>query len=101
MTSQQEEWAERRDELKKTLISLGLPGELGDALAKMLKSPKAIQRMTAYLNYEKPKKAEVVVDEALAIMTEIDLWRQKKQMEEANARYNEMFYYGFGDDEDE
>ena len=101
MTSQQEEWAEKRNELIKALNSLGFESELGEALAKMLKSPKAIARMTAYLYYDKPKKAEVVVDEALAIMTEIELWRQKKEMEEANAKYNEMLYERYLQEDDE
>jgi hypothetical protein len=42
------------------------------------KSPKAIDRMTAYLGYVKPTKAELVVDEMLAIRSEIDAWREKK-----------------------
>lgn len=32
----------------------------------------------------------------LAICSEIDAWRDKKASEEANARYNEMLYYGLG-----
>ena len=40
-----------------------------------------------------------VVDEMLAIRSEIDAWRDKKASEEANAAYNEMLYYGLGDDE--
>ena len=36
----------------------------------------------------------------LAIRSEIDAWKEKKAGEEANARYNEMLYYGFSDDEE-
>ncbi len=55
--------------------------------------------MTAYLGYVKPKKAEIIIDEMLAIMSEIETWREKKTSQEANARYNEFMYYGT-DDED-
>ena len=44
---------------------------------------------------------EEVVDEMLAIRSEIETWRAKKDSEDANARYNEMLYYGLGNDEDE
>ncbi len=50
--------------------------------------------MIAYLNYVKPKSAEVMVDEMIAICSEIEAWRQKKTAEEANSAYNEMLYYG-------
>ena len=36
----------------------------------------------------------LVVDEMLAIRSEIDAWREKKASQEANARYNEILYYG-------
>ena len=41
-----------------------------------------------------------VWDEMLAICSEIDAWRDKKASEEANARYNEMLYYGLGMEEE-
>ena len=93
------EWAQTRDELCAAVEALGFPAELGDACAKHLGSPKAMRRMIAYLQYEKPKKAEIVVDEMLAIRSEIDLWKEKKAAEEANRKYNEMLYYGpFGEE---
>ena len=87
-------WARARDDLVRSIESLGFPAELGEAIAQHLGSPKAIERMTAYLNYEKPASEELIVDEMLAIRSEIDAWREKKASEEANARYNEMLYYG-------
>ena len=59
-----------------------------------------MERMISYLNYVKPKTEELVVDEMLAIKSEIDAWKEKKASEEANARYNEMLYYGLTDDMD-
>ena len=80
--------------------TVGFPAELGEAIAKHLGSPKAMDRMISYLRYVKPKTEELVVDEMLAIRSEIDAWKEKKASEEANARYNEMLYYGFGDDDE-
>ena len=97
MISNQRLWTRTKDELVQTVESLGLPTELGEAIAKHLGSPKAMERMISYLHYVKPKSEELVVDEMLAIRSEIDAWREKKASEEANARYNEMLYYGLGD----
>ena len=97
MISNQRLWSRTRDELVQTVESLGLPAALGNAIAKHLGSPKAMERMIAYLNYVKPRNEELVVDEMLAIRSEINAWREKKASEEANARYNEMLYYGLGD----
>ncbi len=83
------EWLRARDGLASALAALGHPTELCEPLAKQLGSPKAIQRMTAYLRQAKPRSIEEVVDEALAICSEIDAWRQKKASEQANARYTE------------
>ena len=95
------EWIRAKDALVREMSELGFPEELGEMIARHLGSPKAIRRMTAYLEYEKPKKAEVVVDEMLAIRSEIDLWKEKKAAEEANARYNEMLYYGLDNEDGE
>lgn len=43
----------------------------------------------AYLRYVKPRKAELIVDEMLAICSEINAWRDKKASEAANEAYNE------------
>lgn len=34
--------------------------------------------------------------EALAICSDIEAWREKKEVEAANAKYNELLYYGIG-----
>ena len=57
--------------------------------------------MTAYLRNARPRDPETVVDEMLAIRSEIDSWRQKKKSEEANARYNELLRHGFGGNNEE
>jgi hypothetical protein len=100
MISNRELWSRTRDELVQVVEGLGFPAALGDAIAKHLGSPKAMERMIAYLNYVKPRSEELVVDEMLAIRSEIDAWREKKASEEANARYNEILHYGLGDPEE-
>lgn len=98
MTEHQREWAIAKDELLHELKGLGFPEELGDAIAKQLGSPKAIRRMTAYLYNVRPKSVELVVDEMLAIRSEIDAWKEKKASEKANAKYNYILNYGLTDD---
>ena len=100
MTSKQLLWTRTKDELVRSVERLGFPAELGVVVAKHLGSPKAMERMISYLNYVKPKSEELIVDEMLAIRSEIDAWKEKKASEEANARYNEMLYYGLGTEDE-
>ena len=90
-------WAQVRDDLVAAVVSLGFPAELGEAAARHLGSPKAIERMTAYLRYAEPTDATMIVDEMLAIRDEIDAWKAKKAGIEANCQYNELLYYGLED----
>ena len=93
------EWAKSCDELVQAIRSLGFPDELGVQIAKMLGSPKAMQRMMGYLYNVKPNSAELIVDEALAICSDIERWKEKKASEEANSKYNEMLYFGLDSEE--
>ncbi|MBR1899599.1 MAG: hypothetical protein IJ820_00850 [Lachnospiraceae bacterium] len=93
-------WTETRDELVRSVERLGFPAQLGEAVAKHLGSPKAMERMIAYLENVKPRREDLLVDEMLAIRSEVDAWREKKASEEANARYNEMLNYGLGTEEE-
>jgi hypothetical protein len=99
MISNRKLWSRTRDDLVQAVENLGFPAELGEAIAKHLGSPKAMERMIAYLNYVKPRSEELIVDEMLSIRSEIDAWREKKASEEANVRYNEILHYGLGDPE--
>lgn len=90
MEEDRREWARAREELMEALEELGFPEALGNEIAKNLGSPKAMRRMTGYLWHVKPEKIELVVDEMLAIKSEIDAWREKKSSEEASARYYMM-----------
>lgn len=70
------------------IIQLGFPEELGIQIAKQLGSQKAMNRMLRYLYNVKPHSAELVVDEMLAICSDIDAWKEKKASEEGNEYYN-------------
>ncbi|MBR2527309.1 MAG: hypothetical protein IKE58_02400 [Blautia sp.] len=95
------EWKRARKNLLDAITALGFPEELGNIIASYLGSPKAIDRMASYLRYVKPKSEEMIVDEMLAVRSELDAWREKKASEEANARYNEILNFGLGDEEEE
>ena len=90
-------WVRSKNDLVLAIRSLGYPEEFGQLIARQLGSPKAIDRMTAYLHHAKPGSMEEIADEMLAIQSEIDAWREKKASQEANARYNEILYYGLED----
>ena len=49
---------------------------------------QAIDRMTAYLYQARPGSIETIVDEMLAITSEIEAWREKKESLEAQAGYS-------------
>ena len=88
MTQNQQIWALAKNRLAAAVASLGYPEEFAGLLAGQLKSPKAINRMTAYLVQAKPASVEMIVDEMLAICADIDAWREKKESLEARAGYS-------------
>ncbi len=101
MTEDQKKWIIAKGRMMDAMKVLGFPEALGDELVKNLGSPKAMDRMTSYLKNVKPKKAELVVDEMLAICSDIARWRDKKESERANTAYNEILYFGLENMPDE
>ena len=99
-TNYNREWEMAKNNLVMNVVNLGFPEELGEEIARQLGSPKAMERMRAYLYNVKPKSVELVIDEMLAIMSDIERWKDKKLSEEANAAYNDVLNYGFGEDEE-
>lgn len=57
--------------------------------------------MTSYIYQAKPGSMEEVVDEMLAIRSEIETWKAKKDSQDANAKYNKLLYYGLGNDDED
>ena len=93
MTPNQYLWAQARDRLVAAVTGIGFSAELAELMAKQLGSPKAIDRMVSHLRQAHPRTQEMLVDEMLAICAEIETWRQKKESQEAQARYNSWLYY--------
>lgn len=89
-----ESWKAAYRELIETIVCMGYPEEFGKVIAKNLGSEKTMRRMTAYLSSAKPRSAEEIADEMLAIMSDRERWIAKKESEEANARYNEILNEG-------
>ena len=84
-----EDWAGARDALVRAVSDLGFPPALGEAAARHLGSPGAMERMTKYLYYARPRSAEELADEMLAIRSEIDAWRERKRSRRASSSLNE------------
>lgn len=102
MTPNQYLWAQARDRLVAAVTGIGFSAELAELMAKQLGSPKAIDRMVSYIRQARQRTEEMLVDEMLAICAEIETWRQKKESQEAQARYNSWLYYKkWNPDEDE
>ena len=93
MTPNQYLWAQARDRPVAVVTTLGFSAELADLMARQLGSPKAIDRMTSYVRLVRPRTEEMLVDEMLAICAEIETWRERKESQEAQARYNSWLYY--------
>ena len=85
MTEAQRNWADARKRLSAAVVSFGYPEELTDLLAKELKSPKAMEYMTAWFYQARPRSLEMIVDEMLAIRADLDAWIAKKESAAAQA----------------
>ena len=88
-------------ELVETVVRMGYPEEFGHAIVQNLRTEKTMSRMIGYLKHAKPRSAEEIADEMLAIMEDRKRWIQKKEAEYYNCKYNEMLYFGLGVDEEE
>ena len=93
-------WSRTRDDLIAELEALGYPSELGNIIAKYIGSPRGMERMISYLGYERPDRVELIVDEMIAIKSDINRWREKKESERANVSYNNILNYGLITDDD-
>ena len=86
-------WTMAKADLCRAVLSLGFPAAFGDLLARELGSPRSMSRMTAYLRNVQPHSVEMIVDEMLAIASEAETWRERKQSQEAQAGYNRWLQY--------
>lgn len=81
------QWQDACRELTHEAEKLGFPAEFARLIAAQLGSPRAIRRMSSYLRQARPRRIEDVADEMLAIQTDVENWRKKKESEQANAAY--------------
>lgn len=78
------------------LIERGYHEELCDVITKNLNTDYTAARMIGYLcQYSRLPEGEVV-DEMLAILSDRDALIRKKEMEQAQAKINEIYEYGLG-----
>jgi hypothetical protein len=89
-----------RGSLVRKISEMGYPEAFGMAVANNLRTEKMMNRMIGYLRSAKPRSAEEIADEMLAIMEDRERWIRKKSAEYYNSKYNEFLYYGFGEDQD-
>ncbi len=88
MTPNERAWAHSRDRLAAAVGTIGLPGEMADLLAKQLKSPTKIDRMTEYIYRAHPDSMEMLVDEMQVICAETDAPHKGKESEKGQVGYN-------------
>ena len=86
---------ERTDELYKVLLTKGYPKELCAEIAyKNLNTDYTATRMLGYLyRYTEPRMEEVI-DEMIAILSDREEFRKKKEMERTQAAINEIYRNG-------
>lgn len=96
-----DERARARRDLVEKLKKMGYPGEFGNAIADNLRTEKMMDRMLGYLGQAKPRNAEEIADEMLAIMEDRERWVRKKTAEYYNSKYNELLWNGLGADPDD
>ena len=101
MTDVQRQWAQARDELAEALRGAGYPAELADVMARQLRSPKAIGRMTSYVRHGYGRNMEMLADKLMAISADAERWREKKESERAQQSYNAYLFERRSADEDE
>ena len=83
------------------LIERGYHKELCDVITKNLNTDYTAARMIGYLcQYSHLPEGEVV-DEMLAILSDRNALIKKKEMEQAQAKINEIYEFGLGVEEDE
>ncbi len=88
-------------ELVETIVRMGYPEEFGKAIADSLGTEMTMSQMIRYLGHAKPRSAEEIADEMLAIVDDRDRWMKKKANDYYNRKYNELLYYGLGVEDEE
>lgn len=83
------------------LVERGYHEGLCDLITKNLNTDYTATRMIGYLCQYSYLPEEQLVDEMLAILSDREALIKKKEMEQAQAKINEIYEYGLGVAEDE
>ena len=82
--------SEKSKELYEIMLKRGYPAEFCDEITKNLNTDFTARRMIGYLMQYDKLPLEEVVDEMLAILSDRNRIMEKKELEEVNAKWNEM-----------
>ena len=88
-------------ELYEMMLRRGYPETFCDQITRNLNTDWTAQRMIGYLSHYKKLPMEEVVDEMLAILSDRNRIMQKKELESANAKWNEYLNERYYTDNDE
>ena len=77
--------------LRSAVTALGYPVDLALALEAHPGTEPTMLKMASYLRGAKPGSIEEIADEAIAIISFRDTWRERKISEHANAKITEFY----------
>lgn len=81
-------------QLYQMLLERGYPEQLCDLITRNLNTDYTATRMIGYLSYYTELPDVEIVDEMLAILSDRNAIIQKKEMEHAQAKINEIYEFG-------
>ena len=87
------------ERLFEMMLERGYSREFSDLITKNLNTDFTATRMIGYLALYSSLPEGEVVDEMLAILSDRDRIMRKKEAEAANARWNQIMWEGFGEEE--
>ena len=88
-------------QLYNMLVGRGYQEELCDIISKNLNTDYTATRMIGYLCQYSYLPEEQLVDEMLAILSDREALIKKKEMEQAQAKINEIYEFGLGVEDEE
>lgn len=88
------------ERLFEMMLQRGYSKEFSDLITMNLNTDFTATRMIGYLAHYSDLPEGEVVDEMLAIMSDRDLIMRKKESEAANARWNQIMWEGFEEEEE-
>ena len=92
---------ELSQQLYDMLLERGYHEELCDIITKNLNTDYTAARMIGYLSHYSILPEGEVVDEMLAILSDRNALIKKKEMEQAQAKINEIYEFGLGVEDEE